>query len=156
MKINQAFREDAGRAVLCWLATVSADGQPNVTPKELFAIHDDETLLIADILSTNSVRNIRGNPKVCVSFVDVFAQRGFKVEGMARVVAPDEPDFSQFGAPLVTLAGEAFPVRHAIVVSIARISRIWAPSYSLVPERTDAERQAEAYRSYGVIPGAGT
>ncbi len=152
MRINQTFREEAKRAVLCWLATVSADGQPNVTLKELFAIQDDQTLVIADVLSTNSVRNIRANPLVCVSFVDVFAQRGFKVEGEARVVAPEAPEFATFGAPLMAMAGETFPVRHAIVVQVTRISRIWAPSYTLVPERTDAERHEEAYRRYGVRP----
>jgi len=152
-RINQTFREEAQRAVLCWLATVSVDGQPNVTPKELFAIHDDETLVIADVLSTNSVRNIQANPLVCVSFVDVFAQRGFKVEGEARVLAPEAPDFRAFAAPLLAMAGETFPVRHAIVVHVARISRIWAPSYTLVPERTDKERHAEAYQRYGVRPG---
>lgn len=155
MKINDAFREDASRSVLCWLATVSAEGQPNVTPKELFTLFGDDTMLIADVLSANSVRNIRANPKVCVSFVDIFAQRGFKVEGVARIVAPGDADFAQYGPPLLALAGESFPVRHAIVVAIARISRIWAPSYSLVPERTDAERQAEAYRTYGVVPNSG-
>ena len=154
VRINQSFREEAERAVLCWLATVSADGQPNVTPKELFAIHDDETLVIADVLSTNSVRNIQANPRVCVSFIDVFAQRGFKVDGEARVIAPEAPDFATFGAPLLKMAGQTFPVRHAIVVRVTRISRIWAPSYTLVPERTEAERHEEAYRRYGVRPVA--
>lgn len=154
MRINKIFREEAQRAVLCWLATVSAEGQPNVTPKELFAIHDDETLVIADVLSTNSVRNLRANPRVCVSLVDVFAQRGFKVEGEALVLAPEAPDFRTFAAPLLAMAGETFPVRHAIVVRVTRISRIWAPSYTLVPERTDAERHEEAYRRYGVKPVA--
>ena len=29
--------EAASRSVLCWLATVGPDGQPNVSPKEIWA-----------------------------------------------------------------------------------------------------------------------
>ena len=39
------------QSVLCWLATVSADGIPNVSPKEAF-LHDGEgRLLVANIAS---------------------------------------------------------------------------------------------------------
>ncbi|ESR22746.1 hypothetical protein [Lutibaculum baratangense] len=39
-----------------------------------------------------------------------------------------------------------------IVVEIARIARIWAPSYTLLPERSEEERMNEAYDTYGVRP----
>jgi predicted pyridoxine 5'-phosphate oxidase superfamily flavin-nucleotide-binding protein len=34
------------RTVLCWLATVDAHGQPNVSPKEVFAAFDENHLVI--------------------------------------------------------------------------------------------------------------
>ena len=52
--------------VLCWLATVDALGQPNVSPKEVFAVIDEEHLVIAHIASPTSVKNVLQNPKVCV------------------------------------------------------------------------------------------
>ena len=64
------------RSVLCWLATADAAGVPNVSPKEIFVPFGDDHLLIANIASPESVKNIRGNPHVCVSFVDVFVQKG--------------------------------------------------------------------------------
>lgn len=150
--INDAMRADMDNAVLCWLATVDADGVPNVTPKEIFAAHGDDTILIADIASTNSVRNLSAHPKVCVSFVDVFRQKGFKVVGTARLVAPNDADFTQMCAPLRILTGGAFPIRHVIAVGVEKVSRIWAPSYSLFPERSEAELMDAAYRTYGVRP----
>ena len=51
-------RQAVDRSVLCWLATVDADGQPNVSPKEIFCAIDDVTLLIAEIASPVSRRNI--------------------------------------------------------------------------------------------------
>ena len=45
-------------AVLCWLATAASDGTPNVSPKELWDVHDERTLVIAEIASAGSVRNL--------------------------------------------------------------------------------------------------
>jgi predicted pyridoxine 5'-phosphate oxidase superfamily flavin-nucleotide-binding protein len=151
-RINQAIRDDINNAVLCWLATVDTDGVPNVTPKEIFAAHGEDTIVIADIASTNSVRNIQNHPKVCVSFVDVFRQKGFKLVGSAKVVPPEDPNFSTLGTDLLKMTGRDYPLRNIIAVRIEKVSRIWAPSYSLFPERSEAERMEAAYAAYGVRP----
>jgi len=152
MKINDAFCTDLENSVLCWLATVSETGAPNVSPKEMFTLYDDETLVIADIMSPVTIRNIRANPKVCVSFIDVFRMKGFKVEGTATIVPKDDPSFDELGRDLLRMAGSDFPIRSVIRVRIARVSRILAPSYSLFPDRPEEERMQSAYRTYGVRP----
>lgn len=149
---NDAVREDIRNSVLCWLATVDGDGQPNVSPKEVFVDDGEDAILIADIASPASVRNIARNPLVCVSFVDVFRQRGFKIAGRARLIAPEDPDFARCGARLQDMAGPDFVVRRAIRVTATRVSRIWAPSYALFPQRTVEEQQARAHATYGVRP----
>jgi uncharacterized protein len=151
-RINQAVRTDIENSVLCWLATVDSTGTPNVTPKEIFACYGDDRIVVADIASTNTVRNIRSHPKVCVSFVDVFRQRGFKVAGIATIFSPTDGDFATVGANLLRMAGDAFPIRHVISIQIERISRIWAPSYALFPDRTEEDRMKSAYDTYGVAP----
>lgn len=150
--LNQAMRTDIENSVLCWLATVDASGTPNVTPKEIFSCYGDDRIVVADIASTNTVRNIRAHPAVCVSFIDVFRQRGFKVVGSATVIGLDEPDFAVVGDDVLRMAGSGFPIRNVISIQIERISRIWAPSYQLFPERTEEERTQSAYDTYGVVP----
>lgn len=150
--INDAVREDIRNSVLCWLATVDEKGQPNVSPKEIFTDHGNDAILIADIASPVSMRNIARQPLVCVSFVDVFRQRGFKIAGRARLISPEHPDFATTGARLQEMAGADFKVRRAIHVTVNRISRIWAPSYALFPDRTVEEQQARGYATYGVRP----
>ena len=141
-RINQAIRTDVGNSVLCWLATVDAEGTPNVTPKEIFSCYGDDRLVVADIASANTVRNIRTHSAVCASFVDVFRQRGFKIVGTATIVSPENADFPIIGIELLRKAGTAFPIRHIISIKIARVSRIWAPSYTLFPDRAEADRMA--------------
>ena len=122
--LTRAVREDLDHAVLCWLATVDDDMVPNVSPKEIFCAHGDDALLIANIASPGSMRNIARNPRVCVSFIDVFRQRGFKLIGRATVIARDAPAFTKLAEDLLRKAGPDFPVHDAIHVQIERVERI--------------------------------
>lgn len=150
--LDAQVQASIANSVLCWLATIGPDGTPNVSPKEIFCAASEDRLCIADIASPNSVANIRVNPRVCVSFVDVFRQKGFKLTGAAQVIGRRDPGFENEAAELLRLAGPAFPVRHAIIVKVEKAVRIIAPSYVLHPGMDDAERLAGAYRRYGVQP----
>lgn len=151
-KINDTVRTDIENSVLCWLATVSADGKPNVSPKEMFAAYGDDCLVIGNIASPNSIANIRENTSVCVSFVDVFRQKGFKIEGEATIIAPDDPQYAVVGKDILVMAGESYPIKHVIKIQIDRISRIWAPSYAIFPDRSEEARIQSGYDVYGVRP----
>lgn len=54
-------------------------------PKEAF-LYDDTSghILIANIASPNSVASIQSHRKVCMSFIDVFTQKGFKIKGSVQ------------------------------------------------------------------------
>jgi predicted pyridoxine 5'-phosphate oxidase superfamily flavin-nucleotide-binding protein len=145
--------ESASHSVLCWLATVDASGQPNVSPKEIFAISDGLHLVIANIASPTSVRNISVNALVCVSFIDVFAQKGFKVMGTARNIPRNEPAYAEWAQSLQIKAGPRFPIHSVIVVKAQTVEPIVAPSYRLYPDTTTKQSQIEAaLRTYGVAP----
>ena len=136
------------RSVLCWLATVDADGQPNVSPKEVFVPSGEDQLLIAHIASPVSARNIQIHPQVCVSFIDVFAQKGFKLQGIATVVTPSAPGFDSLAAPLLRITGDRFPLKGLIRVQVHASAPIQAPSYALYPDTTEAAQIQAAWRTY--------
>ena len=137
-------------SVLCWLSSVDEAGWPNVSPKEIFTALDDAHLLIAHIASPASVRNIGQHPQVCVSFVDVFKQKGFKLKGRAELAFPDDARFAAWSAPLKPLAGERFAIHAAICVRVEQVQPILAPSYQFFPGTTEADQQASALAAYGV------
>lgn len=116
-------------AVLCWLATVDGGGQPHVSPKEVFSVIGSHRLAIAHIASPSSVSNIARNPRVCVSFVDVFVQKGWKLLGTAEVIRADSSGFETLAAPLIRQAGSSFSVLAAIVIEVEKAVPILAPSY---------------------------
>ena len=151
--LTPQVQEAARRSVLCWLATVDESGQPNVSPKEIFAIVDSTHLVIANIASPTSVRNVQSNARVCVSFIDVFVQKGYKVLGMARNVNPKDSDFSRWVEPLAAMAGPRFPIHSVVVVQAVAVEPIVAPSYRLYAAETSEHSQvASAMQTYGVKP----
>jgi predicted pyridoxine 5'-phosphate oxidase superfamily flavin-nucleotide-binding protein len=107
--LDNAIKQYISKSVLCWLATCDRNGIPNVSPKELFTYQGDQFLLIANIASPGSVKNILENPQVCVSFIDVFLQKVYKLKGRARIVEKDAPDFSSKLKPLTGLFTDKSP-----------------------------------------------
>jgi len=139
------------QSVLCWLATVSKDGVPNVSPKEIFTFLDETHIGIAHIASPNSLRNIKANPNVCVSFVDVFVQKGYKLVGQAEIITNKAPHFSVAAAKILTMAGPTFPVQALLKIKVLKIAPILAPSYLLYGDKTTEAGQIEgAMQAYKV------
>ncbi|WP_232710771.1 pyridoxamine 5'-phosphate oxidase family protein [Halomonas sp. 141] len=149
--ITNEVRDAVERSVLCWLATNDESGQPNVSPKEVFAVADDQHIVVANIASPGSAKNIRVNQKICLSFIDVFVQKGFKVMGTAVEVKPSESGYARWAAPLLEQAGERYPIQGVFVINVLSVRSILAPSYRLYPCETTEESQIQsALRAYGV------
>jgi predicted pyridoxine 5'-phosphate oxidase superfamily flavin-nucleotide-binding protein len=149
--LTEPIRETARRSVLCWLATVDAEGQPNVSPKEVWTIADEQHVVVAHIALPISARNIAQHPLVCLSFVDVFVQKGFKLLGRAREVLADDPEFATWAKPLLAMVGQRFTIQSVWVIQVQSVAAIVAPSYRFYPhETTEASQVASARRQYGM------
>ena len=148
--LNKPVLDYINRSVLCWLATVDADGAPNVSPKEVFCAYGSQLVLIANIASPTSVRNIRAEPRVCVSFVDIFVQKGYKLKGTAELVRSEDARYVELEPPLLAITKGLFPIRGIIAVQVNAVEPIVAPSYSLIPGTTEASQIQGAMRTYGM------
>lgn len=94
---------------------------------------------------------------MCVSFVAVFVQKGFKVKGRATVVRPGDAEYGRWAAPLEEMTGGRFPIRSVIVVEVSGVAAIVAPSYWLYPgETTEAGQVEAALIRYGVEARGGS
>ena len=67
---------------LGYLASVAADGTPNLSPKGTFLVRDDDHIMFAEMRSPNTVANIETTPNVEVNFVDIFSRKGFRFKGL--------------------------------------------------------------------------
>ena len=150
--LNNEIKNYIDKSVLCWLATSDSENTPNVSPKEMFTYFGDHTLLIAHLASPNSINNIKNNPKVCVSFVDIFIQKGFKIKGVAKLIDKHDNEFSEKVKPLTDLFSDNFPVKAVIEIDIKKIEQIQAPSYFLHPDTTEKSQVESAMITYKVKP----
>lgn len=142
--------ESIDNSVLCWLATSDESGAPNVSPKEVFAAHGDNVLAIANIASPQSAKNVRGNAKVCVAFVDILVQKGFQVFGEAVIVRKTDSEFEALAAPLMQITQGKFPFATLFKISVSRVKPIISPRYVLYPETTESAQIASALETYRI------
>jgi predicted pyridoxine 5'-phosphate oxidase superfamily flavin-nucleotide-binding protein len=150
--ITDDVKKYIDKSVLCWLATCDKDLMPNVSPKEIFTYQGDSTLLIANLASPNSIDNIKDNPNVCVSFVDIFVQKGYKIKGTAQIIDRTDLNFSSKVKPLTDLFTDKFPIKSVIEINVTKVETIIAPSYFLYPETTEFSQIVNAMTTYGVKP----
>ncbi|WP_418888366.1 pyridoxamine 5'-phosphate oxidase family protein [Maribacter arcticus] len=45
--------------------------------------------------SPQTVRNIKQNKNVCISFIDILKQKGFQLKGTAEVIEKSSSEFSK-------------------------------------------------------------
>lgn len=149
--LEKKVLESIQESVLCWLATVNSLGEPNVSPKEMFVAYKEEAILIANIASPVSINNIKVNPKVCLSFIEIFKQKGFKIQGTASIIEQQDETYDKKVALLRHLGGEGFPIKEIIQIQVNSVTPLIAPSYWLYPDKTTESSQVEqSLNTYGV------
>lgn len=148
--LTPEIKASIDKSVLCWLATVSSDTMPNVSPKEAFTYYQEEYVIIANIASPQSVKNILQNPKVCVSFIDIFIQKGFQLKGNAQIIEESNPEFAQVSVPILAITQGKYPFKSVTKTKIEQIKPIIAPSYWLFPDTSDEERVQSVYKTYNL------
>ncbi len=150
MSLSEEHIEYIERSILCWLATISADHEPNVSPKEIFTNFGTDRIIVANIASPQTVKNIEINERVCISFIDILVQKGYKVKGKARIVSSEDPEFPKMNEILLQMTKGAYPYSTITEISVDKIKAIIAPKYILYPHTTEAEQIESARNAYGL------
>lgn len=70
---------------LAFVATVCADGTPNLSPKGTITVWDDDHLIFADLASPGTMRNLKNNPAIEINVVDAFLRKGYRFKGTASI-----------------------------------------------------------------------
>ncbi|MGJ8714241.1 MAG: pyridoxamine 5'-phosphate oxidase family protein [Maribacter stanieri] len=150
MMLTKEIEAAIDDSVLCWLATSSANNMPNLSPKEIFCYFEDDTIIVANIASPQTVKNIRANKNVCISFIDILKQKGFQLKGAAEIIEKSATDFSKMEKMLLHLTEGKFPFATITKITITSSKPIIAPKYLLYPNTTEEQQIESAKKSYGL------
>ena len=72
---------------LGFIATVCADGTPNLSPKGQTFVLDDDHLAVGDVRSPGTLANLAVQPVAEINVIDPFARKGFRFKGPCTVVS---------------------------------------------------------------------
>ena len=114
---------------LGYVATISNDGTPNLSPKGTIAVIDESTMVFADIRSPQTMQNLQENPSIEINVVDPFQRLGYRFKGDGKIIN----DGSEFDKILdyYTKAGVKSKINSVVLVDVKSMSEVTSPSYDL-------------------------
>lgn len=127
---------------LGFVATVSADGRPNVSPKGTFIVLDDETIAFGEMRSPNTMANLAHQAEVEVSFVDVLSRAGVRVRGEVRIVGAGA-EFDALAPHFHAIWGDELLTMFNVIVVIpcVEVKPLQSPVYETGAVESDLRAQ---------------
>lgn len=127
--INDEIKQFVNKQKLGYVATISKDNTPNLSPKGTVLVWNSHSITFADIRSPNTVRNISHNPNVEINVVDPLLRRGFRFGGKAEIV--NNGDTFEEILQHYKKIGIKSKINAIILVNVTKVSSITSPLYDL-------------------------
>ena len=128
---------------LGYVATVSPDGTPNLSPKGTIAILDDSRLVFANIRSPKTIDNLTKNPSIEINVIDPFSRMGYRFKGLGKILSEGE-DFENILDYFIQ-KGIKSNISHIVVIDVKSFSEITSPSYDLGLKKEDLVKKWKQY-----------
>jgi len=128
---------------LGYVATVSSDGTPNLSPKGTIVILDDSRLVFANIRSPKTIENLTNNPSIEINVIDPFSRMGYRFKGLANILSDGE-DFENI-LDYFKQKGIKSTISHIVVIDVTSFSEITSPSYDLGLKKDDLIKKWKQY-----------
>ena len=145
--------EDMKRTVreqrLAFVATVCADGTPNLSPKGTIAVWDDDHLIFADLASPGTMENLRNNPAIEINVVDAFLRKGYRFKGTAAIpTAGPNPAASvqdYTGPDRGIRPNLTSSIRDVVLIKVEHAAPLISPAYDSGAEEGQIRNQWEEH-----------
>jgi predicted pyridoxine 5'-phosphate oxidase superfamily flavin-nucleotide-binding protein len=116
-------RGDVGKV----LATISADGFPNIGPKGSIHVYDDSSLAYAEMVGKHHYENVKSNPRVAIACIDFPNRQGYRFLG--------EADVHESGEVFDKVSGRMPPAMKTRAVVLVKVNEVYALAGPQVGER---------------------
>ena len=126
-------------AHLCFAATVTPDGRPNLSPKGTIRVWDDDHIFFLDIFSPGTRANLESNPYIEVNVVEQLSRRGYRFFGQATLHRNDDV-YREATKRIYGEEGAKYPVEAVVLIAVERAEEVVSPGY--IHTKTEAEMRA--------------
>ncbi|MCH8323582.1 MAG: pyridoxamine 5'-phosphate oxidase family protein [Thaumarchaeota archaeon] len=146
-KISDEIKHFLERQKLGFVATISPDNTPNVSPKGTILAWDDEHLIFADIKSPQTISNLENNPSVEINVVDPILRKGYRFKGKGMILKDNE-EFSKI-LKFYKEKGIKSKINAVVMVKVDTLSEVTSPLYDLgFSEEEIKEKWKKYYLSF--------
>ena len=128
-KISDEIKNFLERQKLGFVATISPDNTPNVSPKGTILAWDDEHLIFADIKSPQTISNLENNPSVELNVIDPILRKGYRFKGKGKILRDNE-EFSKI-LKFYEEKGIKSKINAVVMIKVNTLSEVTSPLYDL-------------------------
>ena len=139
--IDARIRQIVENNTIGFVASVTPQGRPAVSPKATFAVLDDRTLAFGNIRSEGTIKNVRQNPNVEVNFIDVFHRTAARIAGTARYVPREDAEFTTLLSAFEKWSSLGERMQGFVVVAVDSAEFVTSPAYDTGATSDDLAEQ---------------
>ena len=128
-EISNEIRSFVNFQKLGYVATVSADNTPNLSPKGTILAIDESHLIFADIRSPQTIENLKINSSIEINIVDPIRRKGFRFKGKGEII--DGGNMFKKFLEHYKKNGIKSKINSIVFVTVETIHEVTSPSYDL-------------------------
>jgi len=146
--LTQEMKDFVNKQRMGFVATVSPDNSPNLSPKGTTVVYTDEHLIFTGIRSEHTLSNLEKNPLVDINVVNPIKRKGYRFKGIATILSEGK-EFESILNQYRDL-GIKSEVKAIVLVKVNSAELITSPLYDLgLSEQeieSDWEKRIEEYK----------
>ncbi len=127
--ITQQIKDFLNLQKLGYVATVTSNGKPNISPKGTIIGWTSETLAFADIRSPDTMKNLQENPNVEINVIDPLLRKGYLFQGRARII--DGGTIYDEILNYYRTNGVKSSINSIVLVDVSNVSEVTSPLYDV-------------------------
>ena len=143
-KIPSDVKQFINSQKLGYVATVSDDGTPNLSPKGTIITWDDQ-LVFADIRSPKTMKNLEKNSSLEINIIDPLLRKGFRFKGTATIIG-DGPTYDSILLHYRE-TGIKSQIGRLVLVEVMEFSEVTSPLYDLGATENEIKEKWKKYFS---------
>jgi len=127
--ITQEIKDFLNLQKLGYVATVSTDGKPNISPKGTIIGWTSKILAFADIRSPDTMKNLQDNPDVEINVIDPLLRKGYLFQGVAKTI--ENGDTFEAILNYYRINGIKSSINSIVLVDVSNVSEVTSPLYDM-------------------------
>jgi len=137
--ITKEMKDLIEKQKIGYVATVSPDNTPNLSPKGTLSVWNDEHLIFADIKSPKTISNLEENPSVEINVVDPISRKGYRFKGVATILSSGT-EYDKIISHYMD-KGIKSKINKVVQIKVTVVNEITSPLYDLGYSEEDIKKR---------------